>query len=203
MGPLELLQPPDVKKPLDDFRICTNVSNQTTQLENKPSTSATIIIKYPICSNVLVHFVHLYFRHWACSLSKILKAGRDPNKAYFWKILTDTLQDFYHAVFFSRTTKAQLARVSSTTHWIHSFARCCSVWLPFLSGESWSIKNDKRYKEGQFTVIVWRSSSVHWTKSIRDNLRRLRLLLLWEFSLLFVEYFRGLHGKREVMKISL
>lgn len=82
--------------------------------------------------------------------------------------------------------------VFPTNHWISGFTPCCPVWLPFPSGEKWSIKSDKRYKEGELTVIVWRHACSAAFQTIRNNLRTPASITA---SLVFVEYFRGLHGE--------
>lgn len=68
--------------------------------------------------------------------------------------------------------------------------------LPFLSGEKWSIQNDKKYKEGQSRWLHRGvQSETIWTDS--------QLLSQPEFRLLCIEYFKGLHAEKEAIRISL
>lgn len=126
-------------------------------------------------------------------------------------ILTDTDQHwllwwsrFWSSSFLSWKALNCRFAVLLTGQWIHSFERCCSVWLPFLSGDKWSIKDDKRYNEDQLSDCLETSM---WSCTLdEDNQRQSEettAAITAECNSLFVEYFRELHSKREVMKISL
>lgn len=110
-------------------------------------------------------------------------------------------QDFYHLV---DHLELEPSAVSSTSCWIYSFTKCSSVWLPFLSGSEGSIKNDKDIKRVNSQWLYGgKRAQLHSRRWHQRQSEESTAPIRARAQLLFVEYFRGLHGEKELMKISL
>lgn len=161
----------------DDFRLCTNVSSQTSRLENQHSTSAMTTTTEALSDAAALNFV-----------SEDDEAGKVQGEPF----LTDS--DW-------RTTEPPACHVSEFT----AVAMCCSVWLPFLLTETWSINNGGkkaikrvkplwafRGKHAQLHPGRWQSEAI-----CRD------FSYCWSLAYYLLNILKGLHGRRRVMKILL